>query len=88
METLFQNYKIPEKIKHRSERGDLLNYFLENIKNKDGKSFNIKRIAFVLSHLKTPDLYYFQSVCKDVQNRRGQEALNKFFWWSLKCNNK
>lgn len=84
MENPFKNYKI-EKPKPRSERAELLSYFVENIKNKDDKPFNARMIAVKLSHLSVQDLYYFKSVCKDIYNRQGQTALNKYFWWSIKA---
>lgn len=85
MENPFVNYKL-EKPKIKSERAELISYFVETILNKNNKQFPAKRIAIALAHIKDlKDLYYFKSVCQDVYNRRGQEAVNKFFWWSIKA---
>ena len=85
METLFQNYKIPEK-KKGSERADVISFFVENLRNKDGKKFPARMIAIKLSHIPTKDLYYIKSVFQDTSNRKGIESANKEFWWSLKSN--
>ena len=44
----------------------------KKVKTKDGgfiKTHNIKSFCFLLSHLKTKDLYYVLSVGKDMENR-------------------
>ena len=68
----------------KSRRAELIKYFHERLRNKDDKPFSVRFIAIKLSHLKIKDLDYLVSVCKDVQNRRGKEAMQKFFWWSIK----
>ncbi len=73
----------PEK-KKGSERADVLKYFVANLKNKNKKPFSARMIAIKLAHLSLKDLYYFKSVCSDIDNRSGNTAMNKYFWWSLK----
>jgi hypothetical protein len=67
-----------------SERAELIKFFVDNLKQKNGKPFPARGIAVKLSHLKREDLYNFISQCKDVRNRKGEVAMQKFFWWSLK----
>lgn len=84
-------YKFQEKGKDKkTERGELLRFFVDNIKNKNGKSYKFPFIAMKLSHLSINDLYYFVSACKDRLNREGQVTMQKYFWWSIKnpVNNK
>jgi len=73
-----------KKEKKTSERAELISFFVDNLRNKNNKSFSARMIAIKLSHIPTKDLYYFISVCKDIDNRRGRDAMGKFFWWSLK----
>lgn len=75
-----------KKEKKTSERAELLRYFVDTLRNKNKKPFPARMIAIKLSHIPTKDLYYFISVCKDIDNRRGRDAMSKFFWWSLKSN--
>ena len=80
MPTLFE-----EKVKTKeTERGELLRFFVENIKNKKGKPYTFPFMAMKLSHLELQDLYFFVSACKDRLNRNGQATMSKYFWWSLK----
>jgi hypothetical protein len=76
----------PPKKTRRSERGDLIEYFyLEARKEWDEKKYGkltISRIAWKLSHLKVPDLYYLKSITEDARRRGGSWA--KTFWGSLK----
>ena len=71
----------------RSERAELLKFFVDNLWGKNLKNYPAKRIAIALSHVSVSDLYFMQSVAKDIMARRGVEAMNKWFWWSLKTNN-
>ena len=75
------NSSVPKK---GSERAGVIKFFVENLWDKNIKHYPAKRIAIALAHLKLNDLYYFQSVCKDVMARRGAEAMNKYFWWSIR----
>jgi len=76
--------KLPEEVRRCSERSELIKFFVDTLRNKQNKKFPAKLIAIKLSHLSTADLYYFISVCKDIDNRKGREAMSKFFWWSLR----
>ena len=67
-----------------SERGELIQFFVDNLKQRNGKKYAAKVVAIKLAHLKTPDLYYFRSVSNDILQRSGSVAFNKYFWWSLK----
>lgn len=82
MQIDYSRYLTPTK--NTSERSELIKWFVENLRNKEGKPFNARMIAIKLSHLKLPDLYYFKSVCLDLQKTKGQDSFQKFFWWSIK----
>ena len=71
-------------VKKGSERGDLIQFFVDNLRDKNGNKYPAKRIAIKLSHLKLPDLYYFKSVFIDILKRKGEDAAGKYFNWSLK----
>lgn len=71
--------KLPEVKKKGSERGDLLQYFTDTIKDRKGKPYRIAYIAMRLSHLQVKDLYYLQSLCKQSNN------FERTFWGSLKA---
>jgi hypothetical protein len=71
-----------------NERQELLKFFCDNLRNKKGKPFSPKMIAIKLSHLDLCDLRYMISVFKDIQNRRGNESAQKWFFWSLQVDNK
>lgn len=73
-----------EKRKERSERATLVKFFVDNLLNKNLKRFPPQMIAIKLSHIPTKDLYYMISIFKDTHQRRGLDAANKEFWWSLK----
>ena len=75
---------ITQKGKPRSERAEAIKYFVSNLKDKKGANFPPKRIAIALSHIPTKDLYFMQSVMKDIINRSGAESAQKWFWWSIK----
>jgi len=81
----YSEVAIPMKEKIKSERAKLVSFFVENLKNKKGKSFPKSMIAIKLSHIPTKDLSYMISIFKDTTNRRGMEAANKEFWWSIKA---
>ncbi len=74
----------PKEKKSTSERAELVKFFVSNLKNKKGGFFPPKRIAIALSHIPTKDLYFMQSVMKDIINRSGAESAQKWFWWSLR----
>ena len=68
----------------RSERAELIKFFVDTLKQKNKKPFSAKMIAIKLSHIPTKDLYYMISVFKDAQNRKGLDYASKWFWHSLK----
>jgi hypothetical protein len=70
--------------KSTSERGELISFFVEILRDKDGKQFPARRIAVALAHLKLSDLYYMKSSFKEVEGRLGFVGASKWFWWSLK----
>lgn len=86
MENISSLLKIPPK-RNLTERGELLRFFNERVKNIKGKPYGFPMMGKKLAHLTLQDLYYFQSVYKDIENRKGEIAAQKFFWWSLKANN-
>ena len=79
-----QNLLISRKSGSVSERAEVIKFFVDNLKGKTGKPFSARMIAVKLSHFKLGDLYYFMSVCKDIQKCKGQESFQKYFWWSIK----
>lgn len=79
------NFSNKEK-NNKTERGELLKFFVDNIKNKKGKTYSFSFIAMKLSHLNIQDLYYFVSSCKDRLSREGEITMQKYFWWSIKNN--
>jgi len=85
MESISSIIKLPVK-KKGSERAELIKFFVDNLKQKNGKPFSARMIAIKLSHLSLEDIRYFISMCKDIKNRRGQEAMQKYFWFSIKIN--
>ena len=85
MQQIGELIKLPQKVKHTSERAECIKFFLERITDKQGKQYKPARMGVLLSHIKDlSDLYYFISVCKDIENRKGSVSMAKFFWWSLR----
>lgn len=80
----YSEVSIPVKKKIRSERAELIEFFVEILRNKDNKKFPVRMIAFKLSHIPTQDLYFVKSVFEDNLKRGGLEKASKEFWWSLK----
>jgi hypothetical protein len=84
--TLFGKYqKAPDK-RRRSERSDLLETFLSRLnpgrKAKGYDPLTYGRLAYLLTGIKTADLYYLLSVCTDAE-RRGY-PFSAIFWKELK----
>lgn len=84
------------KPKAVSERGELIRYFHERARGKDGKPYKASYIAFRLSHLSVKDLYYLKSDLTDrertfrpYENREGKTVhhfnWNMAFFGSLKA---
>lgn len=69
--------------KHRSERGDLLDYFHTRVLDKKGKPFRLSHLATKLAHLEVRDLYFLKSTCDDAANRG--KPFSAVFWWSIKA---
>ena len=91
---LLKGRPLPQKQKHRSERGDLITYFHERVFNKQGKRFPIAFIATKLSHLSVQDLYYLKSKCSQESNRTFKDkktgkdvpiTFGMVFWLELKA---
>ena len=80
--------KVEKPSKVKSERAELLKFFLDNLRDKNNKPFRAGHIATKLSHIKTPDLYYIKSVFRDTLFRKGLDGASKEFWWSLKVKEK
>ena len=75
----------PQKKTRRTERGDLIGYFLEKINTGRGekyKKLNYGAIAYFLTKIPTSDLYYIKSTCDawEKQNR----PWGALFWTLLK----
>lgn len=69
----------------KTERGELMRYFLERInpgRAKDGLApMTMGRMGRLLVAIPTRDLYYLKSVCDDAANRGG--SFSKKFWWEI-----
>lgn len=79
-------YKPTPKKGRRSERGDLLDYFTQEInKERIGTKFKpvqVRYVALKVSHLRLFDLYYLRSICDDSKKRTGKFSV--CFFGSLK----
>jgi hypothetical protein len=88
--TLFAKYQKAPRKRRRSERGDLIETFLLRLnpgrKAKGYPPLTYGRLAYLLTGIKTPDLYYLMSVCNDAE-RRGY-PFSAIFWRELKPKNK
>ena len=84
MKSLFELLEQRKEVKIKSERAELIKFFVDNLRNKKDEKFPAKMIAIKLSHIPTKDLYYMISVFKDKVNRDGLQSANKWFWWSIK----
>lgn len=62
----------------RTERGELLVYFVDNLRDMKGKKYKISYIGMRLAHLSIKDLYYLQSICK------GSDNFGRTFFGSIK----
>jgi len=69
---LFENYKIESVKSRRTERGDLVSYFLENMnadRRKQGrKEWTIANVAYFLSIYSVEDLYHLRMKCDKAKN--------------------
>lgn len=82
---IIKNYKVDNRVKI-TERGELLKEFLFRVNAERDKKYppiTFGRMAFLLSHIKTKDLYPFLSMCNDRLVRNG--SFSKFFWWAIKA---
>ena len=84
MEKIDSFLKTPSIKKIKSERAEVIKFFVDKIVDKKGKKYRPSFIGMKLAHLELKDLYWFQSVFRDIENRKGIEAANKYFWGSLK----
>lgn len=87
--SLFDKYKVQVK-DSRTERGELLKQFLEQINmsrlGTHYKQVSIAKIGMDVAHIPTKDLYYLLSICKDAGTRakRYDQGFAKMFYWSIK----
>ena len=76
---LFGHIVLESKRTHRSERGDLITYFLEKINSdRDGvkyKKLTVSYMAHKLSLYTTPQLYYLRIKCDEAK------SFSKCFWF-------
>ncbi len=86
MQQLATLFAARKPVQARSERGELLQFFLEKLNEaRKGTKYKPLRPAALgvkLSHLSVSDLYYLKSDCLDAE-RRGY-SFSKRFWWSIK----
>ena len=79
------------KLKSRSEREEIIEFFFQSLKKswqegqnikKTRNTFNQRFLNWKTSHLKLHDLYYIKSRCEDAEKRG--DGFAKMFWSSLK----
>lgn len=82
-------------VNRKTERGELLKEFMENINvarlGSPFKPLSMARIASLLAHIPTSDLYYLLSVCKasgDRNKAKYHQSFSKKFFYELKCQQK
>ena len=80
------NHKKLEK--PLNQRAECIKFFLERILDKQGKQYKPARMAVLLSHIPTKDLFFSISIFKDTERRRRKVAAQKEFFWSLKYQKK
>lgn len=87
---LLERFTTPTK-DLRTERGELLKAFLEQINmSRLGtayKQVSIAKIGMDVAHIPTKDLYYLLSICKDAGNRskRFDQGFSKKFYYEIKA---
>lgn len=87
--SLFDKYKVQVTSK-KQERGELLLQLMEPINVSRACNGYVKvsiaRMGQLVSHIKTEDLYYLLSICKDAGNRNKNYhvGFSKMFYWSIK----
>lgn len=72
---------MPKKRERITERGELMQYFLDKLnysRRKDGlPKLTMGRMGRILVAIPTKDLYYLKSVCDQAPN------FSKKFWWEV-----
>lgn len=83
---LFGNIRKPPVKVRRSERHDLIDFFLEKVnppRIRDGfKPYSAATLNYFLSHVRTPDLYALRSKCEDAV--RSGFPFDAIFWKEIK----
>ena len=84
MESLKTLIQIPKKPALKSERAELVKFFVDAINQQrigtKYKPVTGRHIAIKLSHIPKNDLYYMISTMKDL----GGEKAVKWFWYSIR----
>lgn len=76
---------VQKKGEPRNFQESVIQFFQENIKNRQKKKYSFVFIKMRLAGCKTDlDFGHIQSNFKDIQNRRGNDAAQKYFWWATK----
>lgn len=85
MKSLFdqlKDRKFEKKKKRASERGELIEYFTENInqgrKGTKYKPLTLRYIAVRIAHVSTPDLYHLKKICDTG------DSFSKVFFGSIR----
>lgn len=79
----FSSHLLKEPVKDapRSERGEIIGWFLERL-NADRKPpykpLKAARVGMMLAHLTTPNLRAFYRECESAGH------FSKFYWWKFK----
>ena len=85
---LTQNYKLPQKTKHKTEIGEIIDEY-RTIINQEREGTKWKPLSFMAVRKKLEaiasdkqELLMFLSICKDYRNRNG--SFSKRFFGGLK----
>lgn len=83
---LFDKYK-KQKSERKTERGDLMKYFMEHINQNrpDHEKLTMPRMGVILKGLTVTDLYYMKAQFEDRLERNDLLTAVKHFWWSLRA---
>lgn len=74
-------FELKIENKKTSERAELIKFWVDNVKNKEGRSFRPAFIASKLSIFSIKDLYFLQSQALSDEKQFGRNIGNYF--WSL-----
>lgn len=88
---LFNKDKYKQKPSRETERENLVQYFVDELNiSRRGKLALLTpgRMRKVFEGLEKKDLYYMKSQFEDRLRRNSRDSASKYFWWSLKPQNR